>query len=172
MNDFPHVSKATMAVAWLAFLGPFGYGFLESSLNAMYPVYALRNGVEFTSVTIILAIIFRRGDYFTVTSWDAIRQDWKKPCLSYCTRGWSNFIFHRKYCGNIYNCCYGMFFIAGLFVGSIFSLGISYMSDLTPKHLLPTGNLLCGIFFSLGSLTGPFLGGSFLSLKPGLVFCY
>ena len=67
-NDYPDIIKGkaaedsffsrfkgTMAVAWLAFLGPFGYGFLESSLNAMYPVYALRSGVEFTSVSIILA---------------------------------------------------------------------------------------------------------------------
>ena len=44
------------------------------------------------------------------------------------------------------------FLLAGMSVGSMFSLGITYMTDLTPKELLPTGNLLCGIFFSLGSL--------------------
>ena len=67
-NDFPDIIKgtsaevgllarfrATTAVAWLAFLGPFGYGFLESSLNAIYPVYALRSGIEVTWVSIILA---------------------------------------------------------------------------------------------------------------------
>ena len=61
-------------------------------------------------------------------------------------------------------------FTAGLFVGSIFSLGISYMSDLTPKELLPTGNLLCGIFFSIGSLTGPLLGGLFLEFEADFSF--
>ena len=61
-------------------------------------------------------------------------------------------------------------FIAGLFVGSIFSLGISYMSDLAPKEMLPTGNLLCGIFFSVGSLTGPFLGGVFLEFNLDFSF--
>ena len=182
-NDFPDIIKgklgnerfftrfkATMAVAWLAFLGPFGYGFLESTLNAMYPVYALRNGVEFTSVSIILAIIFRRGDYFAVTSRNVIGQDWKKPGLSCSTRRWGYLVFHRKYCRNIYNCSYGYVFHCWPFFGSIFSLGISYMSDLTPKHLLPTGNLLCGIFFSLGSLTGPFLGGLFLEFDVGFSF--
>jgi MFS family permease len=64
----------------------------------------------------------------------------------------------------------GTFFIAGLFVGSIYSLGISYMSDLTPAELLPTGNLLCGIFFSFGSLTGPFLGGLFLEFEATFSF--
>lgn len=69
------------------------------------------------------------------------------------------------------------FLLAGMFCGSVFSLGISYMTDLTPKELLPTGNLLCSIFFSVGSLAGPFLGGayvqyvnaSFLLLIAGLV---
>lgn len=55
-------------------------------------------------------------------------------------------------------------------VGSMFSLGITYMTDLTPKELLPTGNLLCGIFFSLGSLSGPFIGGMYLELFPSKGF--
>jgi MFS family permease len=33
------------------------------------------------------------------------------------------------------------------------------MADLLPKGLLPTGNLLCSIFFSAGSIIGPFIGG-------------
>ncbi len=36
------------------------------------------------------------------------------------------------------------------------------MADFTLKELLPTGNLLCGIALSIGSLTGPFLGGVYL----------
>lgn len=54
------------------------------------------------------------------------------------------------------------FFFSGTLVGSMFSLGITYMADLTPKELMPTGNLLCGIALSIGSLTGPFLGGVYL----------
>ena len=57
-----------------------------------------------------------------------------------------------------------------MFVGSTFSLGISYMADLTPKELLPTGNLMCGISFSIGSLSGPFLGGLFIQLFEGVSF--
>jgi MFS family permease len=55
-------------------------------------------------------------------------------------------------------------------VGSTFSLGISYMTDLTPKNLLPTGNLLCGIAFSIGSLTGPFLGGLFIEYTNNISY--
>ena len=36
------------------------------------------------------------------------------------------------------------------------------MTDLIPTRLLPTGNLLCGIAFSIGSLAGPYIGGTFI----------
>src|SRR5699024_5858664 len=64
----------------------------------------------------------------------------------------------------------GFFVLAGMFVGSTFSLGISYMADLVPKELLPTGNLLCGIAFSIGSLSGPILGGFFIEIAGDVSF--
>lgn len=66
--------------------------------------------------------------------------------------------------------CRHVFALAGMCVGTMFSLGITYMTDLTPKELLPNGNLLCGIFFSLGSLSGPFLGGGYLQLVDSMSF--
>jgi len=65
-----------------------------------------------------------------------------------------------------------VFLISGMIVGSTFSLGISYMTDLLPKTLLPTGNLLCGIFFSLGSLSGPIIGGLFIKFVENVSFFY
>lgn len=63
------------------------------------------------------------------------------------------------------------FLFSGVMVGSTFSLGISYMADLLPRNLLPTGNLLCGISFSLGSISGPFIGGLVIQfLKGGSFF--
>src|SRR5690606_15869827 len=59
---------------------------------------------------------------------------------------------------------------AGMAVGSTFSLGISYMTDLMPKNLLPTGNLLCGVLFSIGSLVGPFVGGLFIQFFESISF--
>lgn len=46
------------------------------------------------------------------------------------------------------------------------------MADLTPKELLTTGNLLCGISFSLGSLTGPFIGGLYLQMVHSFSFLH
>lgn len=175
-NEFPEVmkgnlsetasfmkrSKSTIAVAWIAFLGPFGYGFLESSLNAMYPVYALRNGMELTSVSMILAI-FSIGGIVSQLPLGMLSDKIGRHKVIPITYGGGAIAFWAaSMMGNSVPFVMLTVFIAGLFVGSIFSLGISYMSDLTPKNLLPTGNLLCGIFFSVGSLTGPFAGGLFL----------
>lgn len=161
---------AALAVAWVAFIPPFSYGFLESSLNAIYPVYALRNAIEVTSLSYILAAfsiggvvsqlplgmlsdkIGRRKVLMTMIGLGAI------------TFGTASFFETSALMIGV------LFFIAGMFVGSTFSLGISYMADLTPKELLPTGNLMCGISFSIGSLSGPFLGGLFIQLFEGFSF--
>jgi MFS family permease len=174
-NDYPEVmkgnletgsfvkrSKRTIAIAWIAFLGPFGYGFLESSLNAMYPVYALRNGMELTSVSLILAT-FSIGGIVSQLPLGMLSDKIGRHAVFPITYGGGAIAFWiASLMGNSVPYVMLTVFIAGLFVGSIFSLGISFMSDLTPKNLLPTGNLLCGIFFSIGSLTGPFAGGLFL----------
>lgn len=183
-NDFPEVmkgnlsdtgsflkrSKSTIAIAWIAFLGPFGYGFLESSLNAMYPVYALRNGMELTSVSMILAI-FSIGGIVSQLPLGMLSDKIGRHKVIPITYGGGAIAFWvASMMGNSVPFVMLTVFIAGLFVGSIFSLGISYMSDLTPKNLLPTGNLLCGIFFSIGSLTGPFAGGLFLEFVENVSY--
>ncbi|GEN85144.1 putative MFS-type transporter YfkF [Sporosarcina luteola] len=155
-------SKVTIAIAWIAFLGPFGYGFLESSLNAMYPVYALRNGLELTSISFILATFSIGGISSQIPLGILSDKIGRHSVVLIAYGGGAVAFWAASQMGNSVPLILLTIFIAGLFVGSIFSLGISYMSDLAPKDLLPTGNLLCGIFFSLGSLTGPFAGGLFL----------
>ena len=182
-NDFPDVIKGTSAetgfinrfkktaaFAWLAFLGPFGYGFLESSLNAIYPVYAMRSGISISSVSIILATFSAGGIVSQIPLGMLSDRIGRRPVFLIALGGGATTFFAASLFEYSTLLVMGTFFIAGLFVGSIFSLGISYMSDLTPVELLPTGNLLCGIFFSLGSLTGPFLGGLFLELEASFSF--
>jgi MFS family permease len=183
-NDFPEVmkgnlsetgsfikrSKSTIAIAWIAFLGPFGYGFLESSLNAMYPVYALRNGMELTSVSMILAIFSIGGIVSQLPLGMLSDKIGRQKVVPITYAGGAIAFWAASMMGNSVPYVMLTVFIAGLFIGSIFSLGISYMSDLTPKELLPTGNLLCGIFFSIGSLTGPFAGGLFLEFVENVSY--
>lgn len=174
-NDFPgHMHEtstmrgtwarfgATIGFAWVAFIPPFSYGFLESSLHAIFPVYALRNQLDVGSVSIILAA-FSTGGILSQLPLGALsdRIGRKKVVLLSLFGGAFSFSAAAMLENNSL-ALIAAFLIAGLFVGSTFSLGISYMADLTPMALLPSGNLLCGIFFSIGSLTGPFMGGVFL----------
>lgn len=171
-GSFIKRSKSTIAIAWIAFLGPFGYGFLESSLNAMYPVYALRSGMELTSVSMILAI-FSIGGIVSQLPLGMLSDKFGRRMILPITYGGGAVAFWAaSMMGNSVPFVMMTVFIAGLFVGSIFSLGISYMSDLTPKDLLPTGNLLCGIFFSIGSLIGPFAGGLFLEFVENVSYLF
>ncbi|ANU23970.1 MFS transporter [Planococcus donghaensis] len=182
-NDFPEVTgsamtargtigrfKAALLIAWVAFLPPLGYGFLEASLNAIYPVYALRQSIEVGMVSIMLAA-FSAGAIATQLPLgnlsDLIGR--KKVLLIALAGGAVVFVAASFYETNVW-VTVGCFAIAGMFVGSTFSLGISYMADLMPKELLPTGNLLCGIAFSIGSLAGPTMGGLFIQYAGGLSF--
>lgn len=64
------------------------------------------------------------------------------------------------------------FFIAGMLLGSTYSLSIAFLTDTIPKHLLPAGNLLISICFSLGSISGPFLGGLAIEHLPNISFFF
>ncbi|TQR07516.1 MFS transporter [Psychrobacillus soli] len=161
---------AAFAVAWVAFIPPFSYGFLESSLNAIYPVYALRNAIEVTSLSYILAA-FSIGGVVSQLPLGVLSDKIGRRKVLILMIGLGAITFGIASFFETSSLTIGiLFFIAGMFVGSTFSLGISYMADLTPKALLPTGNLMCGIAFSIGSLSGPFLGGLFIQLFEGVSF--
>jgi MFS family permease len=162
-------SKA-MKYGWVAFLPPLGYGFLESSLNGSFPVYALRIGIEVTNVSILLSA-FAIGGIVTQLPLGIIsdRIGRRTTLMAILFLGFLSFtaasFLEYSFIG-LAICI----FIAGMLVGSTFSLGIGYMTDLMPKNLLPTGNLMCGIFFSVGSLSGPFLGGLFIQFFQSMSF--
>jgi MFS family permease len=147
---------------WVAFLPPLGYGFLEASLNGIFPVYGLRIGMNVTNVSILLTA-FAAGSIITQLPLGILsdklgrRKVLMLVLLSGTTAFFMASLLEQSIVG-LTTC----FILAGMMVGSTFSLGISYMADLLPRSLLPTGNLLCGIFFSIGSLVGPFLGGLFI----------
>ncbi|MFE7062198.1 MFS transporter [Sutcliffiella sp. NPDC057660] len=162
--------KKAWKYAWIAFLPPLGYGFLESSLNGSFPIYALRTGMDLTNVSVLLASFAIGGIVFQIPL-GVLSDKWGRRnvllvilslgCISFITASFlENHFMGLAIC----------IFIAGMLVGSTFSLGISYMTDLMPKNLLPTGNLLCGIAFSLGSLGGPFFGGLFIQFFQGISF--
>ena len=158
--------KLAFKYAWIAFLPPFIYGFLESSLHALFPVYALRQLFDVEYVSIILAA-FSIGAIITQLPIGLLGDKiGRQKVIGFGLLLGSVFFAIGNYLESAQSLLVVVFLLAGMSVGSMFSLGITYMTDLTPKELLPTGNLLCGIFFSLGSLSGPFIGGLYLEQFP------
>lgn len=158
--------------AWVAFLPPFGYGFLEASLNGNFPVYAMRSGIGVNAVAILLPA-FAAGGIISQLPLGILSDKFgRRTVLLAITL--SGFLCFTA-AGMLEDSPTGLlicFFLAGTVVGSTFSLGISYMADLLPKQLLPAGNLMCGIFFSFGSISGPFIGGVAIELLEGISFFY
>jgi len=158
--------------AWVAFLPPFGYGFLEASLNGNFPVYAMRSGIGVDAVALLLPAFAIGGILSQLPLGILSDKLGRRNVLIVVTlAGFISFtaagLFEDSTVGLLI-----CFFLAGTVVGSTFSLGISYMADLLPKQLLPAGNLMCGIFFSFGSISGPFIGGLAIQWLKGISFFY
>lgn len=182
-NDFPEQTvevnsfletlkrfKSAAKYGWLAFLPTFAYGFLESSLNGSFPIYGLRIGIEVSGISMLLAAFSVGAIVFQLPlGLISDKLGRKNVLIAILLTGAVIFagaaIWEQN--GLILFIC---LFAAGMIVGSTFSLGISYMTDLTPRNLLPTGNLLCSIAFSIGSLAGPYIGGAFIQHFEQLSF--
>lgn len=162
----------TFKYAWVAMLPGFGYGFLEATLNGVFPIYGLRIGHDVEMLALIIPC-FAIGSIILQFPLGALsdRYGRKKVLLISLLIGTASFIAAALLEEQVFF-LFLFFTIAGMFVGSLFSLGISYMTDLLPIHLLPAGNILIGIFFSIGSIAGPLLGGIYLQIFPGLSFFY
>lgn len=164
--------KKVLRYAWVALLPPLGFGFLEASLNGNFPVYALRNGINIDAVSFILPA-FSIGSIIFQIPLGMISDTFGRRKVLKIIVLIGGVIFTTA--AIIQDSVIGLllcFTLAGMIVGSLFSLGISYMADLLPKALLPAGNLLCGMFFSFGSMIGPFIGGIVIEHFAGGSFFY
>ncbi|MFE4076828.1 MFS transporter [Peribacillus sp. YIM B13477] len=168
LKRFTKVSR----IAWVAFLLPFTFGVLEASLNSNFPVFALRSGIDLTAVSIIIPA-FSAGTLLTQIPLGMISDRFgrRKTLLTILFSGFAIFTLAGIYSYSVLG-LFICFMFGGMMVGSTFSLGISYMADLLPRNLLPAGNLLCSIFFSLGSIGGPFFGGLVIDHIQGGNFFY
>ncbi|WP_340372725.1 MFS transporter [Peribacillus sp. FSL E2-0218] len=168
LKRFTKVSR----IAWVAFLLPFTFGVLEASLNSNFPVFALRSGIDLTAVSIIIPA-FSGGTLLTQIPIGMLsdRYGRRKTLLFIIFSGFTIFTIAGLYSHSVLG-LFLCFMLGGMMLGSTFSLGISYMADLLPRNLLPAGNLLCSIFYSLGSIGGPFFGGLIIEHSQGGDFFY
>nr|WP_315906442.1 MFS transporter [Priestia koreensis] len=171
VESFKRFGK-TFKYAWVAFLPPLGYGFLEATLNGSFPVYALRNGYEVNQISILLPA-FAFGSIIFQLPLGILSDKYGRHSilLAVLSTGFLAFLTASFVEGSFIALTICLF-IAGMLLGSTFSLGITYMADLVPTSLLPAGNLMCGMAFSLGSISGPYLGGVFIQYFKGTSFFY
>lgn len=162
----------TGKIAWIALLAPFAYGILEASLHGIFPVYGLRIGHDRNLISLIIPF-FSIASLITQIPLGAISDKIgrKRTLLLVLSSGIIVFLLGAQLENSVV-WLFITFAVAGMLLGSLYSLGVSYMADLLPRALLPAGNIMCGIAFSLGSITGPFIGGRFIELFPNTSFFY
>ncbi|TFB13907.1 MFS transporter [Filobacillus milosensis] len=162
----------TVKYAWVAFLAPFAYGFLEASLHGIFPVYAMRIDHDISMISLVIPSFAAASILSQIPLGILSDKIGRVKVLSMVLIGGIVVFFIAAFIEESLVGLFIVFAVAGLLVGSLFSLGMSYMTDLLPKSLLPAGNILCGASFSIGSITGPVLSGLFLQYFPGVSFFY
>ncbi|NNV06706.1 MFS transporter [Geobacillus sp. C56-T2] len=156
--------------AWPALLLPFAYGFLEAAIHSVFPLYALDQRLSTEQIAFLLPCFSLGGILFQLPL--GALSDWlgrRITITGALLAGAGCFLaaFAADPSPVSLAIC---LFAAGMFTGSLFSLGIAYMTDLLPKALLPAGNLLCGMLYSLGSMIGPPLSGSAVDVAADAFF--
>lgn len=162
----------TGRIAWVALLPSFSYGFLEATLHGIFPIYGMRIGHDVHMLSLIIPF-FAGGSILSQLPLGMLsdRIGRRKTLLYVVSAGTVCFFLVALFETSV-AALFVFFALSGIFVGSLYSLGISYMTDLLPSSLLPAGNLMVAISFSIGSISGPFLGGQFLQLLPGVSLFY
>lgn len=163
MNSFTRYKKV-FSLAWFALLPGFCYGYLEASLHGSFPVYALRSGMTIEWVSILLPS-FVAGSLITQLPLGILSDKIgrKNVLMSILFLGFLSFLVMPLVETSMVGLLL-IFILAGMLLGSIFSLGIAYLADLIPTSLIPTGNVMIAICFALGSIAGPVVGGIFIDL--------
>ncbi|BAB04603.1 MFS transporter [Halalkalibacterium halodurans] len=156
--------KAVVKLGWFALLPAFCYGYLESSLHGNFPVYGLRSGLTVEQVSILLPAFVVGGLITQMPLGFLSDRMGRKPLLLMVLFFGGATFMSMVYLEHTFIGLFLSFALAGAFVGSLYSLGVMYMADLLPPHLLPTGNVMMAVSFGLGSMIGPMVGGVFIDL--------
>ena len=162
--------KAVIITSWAAFMFPMLYGFFEASINSNFPVFALRNGLEISAVTWILPMFNFGGILLQIPIGALGDKIGRGKLLSILmVIGIIAFtlmeVFNQSFLGLMI-----LFTVSGMATGSVFSLGLGYMADVTPRENLPAGNVMANIMFSIGSIIGPIIGGFVISVTDGALY--
>lgn len=154
--------------SWVAFLCPLLYGVLEATLNGVFPAYGMQIGYSPKIVSLLISSFAIGSILFQVPIGklsDIIGR--YQILLILVTLGSICFLGLIFFEENIYF-MFGLLTLAGVFVGTLYSLGVSFMADLLPNSLLPAGNIICSVFYSVGSIGGPLISGGLMDISKSI----
>jgi MFS family permease len=148
------------------------YGFLEAALAGNFPVVGLREGISRGWVSLLIAA-FVWGSLLLQVPLGLLgdRIGRKRLLIIICTLGAAGmamipFLMPHEYA------LAAAFALTGGLLGSLFSLGLAYLTDILPSGYLPVANAVSSIHFSVGSLLGPYLGGLLVQWMGGSALFY
>ncbi|RIZ99547.1 MFS transporter [Listeria monocytogenes] len=158
-------------LAWVAMIPPFLYGILETGLNATFPVVGLRDGLDTMMIAMVISS-FSVGTIIFQVPIGIISDKFGRGKVLPLLTGAGAVVFVLTAFVKIPVLYVVFFFVLGILLGSLYSLGLSYMTDLTPLELLPAGNILVGMCFSLGSIIGPSATGMMIGIFGNQIFYF
>ncbi|HJA41368.1 MAG TPA: MFS transporter [Firmicutes bacterium] len=146
-------------MAWMAMLPPLAYGIIESCISSNFPVYALRLDFSLEQISIIVPA-FALGGILTQVPLGILSDKYGgKQVITFCFGIGSIIFLLAGFSESSWLILFFMVLFSGMTVASLFSLGLKFMSERIPIHLLPTANIIFGIFFSSGYILGPSVCG-------------
>lgn len=150
--------------AWIALLFPFSYGVLEAVLNVNLPTQLVREGLQLSMIATIISTFAIGSVVFQIPLGILSDRLSRRTILMLASFiGAISFFLSILFFKEHY-LLITFLFIAGMFVGSFYSLGVAYLVDLLPKSLLPMGTMMSGLLFSFGSILGPSVGGRLIEI--------
>ncbi|MBA4493382.1 MFS transporter [Paenactinomyces guangxiensis] len=159
-------------IALIALCPPILYGLLETALAGNFPVYGLREGISKAWISVLISAFVWGSLAFQVPLGilgDKIGR--KNILIIACFLGSVGMAVMPLLVSNVL-LLFIAFLLVGGVVGSLFSLGLAYLTDLLPARYLPAANAVASVHFSVGSILGPYVGGVLIQWIGGNALFY
>ncbi len=157
-NSYSSVYMIGFLALWPALL----YGFLEVAFAGVFPIYGLRIGLTKVEVSFLITSFIWGSLLFQIPLgiWGDRIGRYKLLCII-CTVGGLGIMLVPAVGKNVMALVLLLGFTGGL-VGSLYSLSLAYLGDILPTSMITKGNALANTHLSIGSIIGPYIGGTLM----------
>lgn len=162
----------TLRLGWFTLLPAFLYGYLESTLNNNFPVYALRLGMTPEQISYLLSAFIIGGLLLQIPLGRMSDRFGRRRVLISIFLLGGIFLFILPWWTGTFVPLLLFFFLSGAFVGSSYSLGLAYSADVLPREKIAKANILASLLFGIGSIAGAGANGAILELLPSSLLFY